>query len=53
VRPQPRQKPWRASTVQILTQGVSIIGPSRSRIERDHKRRPQEGNRAIVARLKP
>jgi hypothetical protein len=39
--------------VQILTQGVSIMGPSQSRVGRDHKHRTQEGNRAIVARPKP
>jgi hypothetical protein len=29
------------------------MGPSQSRVGRDHKHRTQEGNRAIVARLKP
>ena len=48
VRPQPRHRPLRASRVQILTQGVSIM-LSDVRLEGDHKHSGWEGNCAIVA----
>jgi hypothetical protein len=47
VRPQPRQRPIRASRVQILTQGVSVMCICRG----DHKHSGWERNCAIVARL--
>ena len=50
VRPQPRHRPIRASRVQILTQGVSIMCYLRSD-RGDHKHVGWEGNCAIVARL--
>src|SRR5512143_1483777 len=44
VLPHPRHTPARASRVQILTQGVSIMRLSRGRVERDHKHCTWEGN---------
>src|SRR5215470_12266710 len=49
VRPQPRQSPVRASRVQTLTHGVSIMGSVR--IGCEHSQRRQKYNCAIVARL--
>ena len=52
VRPQPRQRPARASRVQILTQGLgSRSWVSSGRVGCDLKHRIREGNRVIVARL--
>src|SRR5665811_1103581 len=49
VRPQPRHSPERASSVQILMQGLSIIVRLGGRIGCDHRYRGREYNRAIVA----
>jgi hypothetical protein len=49
VRPQPKQRPERASSVQIFTQGLSIIAESRSRILTEHNCRERERNRPLVA----